>query len=84
MKLHGCLVLFRFVLPRIHDQHLMPFGKGTVNFQKVFAALKKQGYDGLYNYEIPGERSIPLELRAIKLEYIKKAFQWMCENYKNF
>lgn len=67
-----------------HDQHLMPFGKGTVNFQKVFAVLKKQGYDGLYNYEIPGERSIPLELRAIKLEYIKKAFQWMCENYRNF
>lgn len=62
------------------DQHLMPFGKGTVNFKTVFSALKKQGYDGLYNYEIPGERSIPLELRALKIEYIRKTFAWMCEN----
>ena len=53
------------------DQHLMPSALGQVDFEAVFREAKKIGYDSIYNYEVPGERYIPLELRGYKLEYIK-------------
>lgn len=55
------------------DQHLMPCGKGGIDFVSVFKEIKKFGYDGLYNLEIPGEsEGIPLEVRMLKLDYINK------------
>lgn len=63
------------------DQHLMPFGKGTVDFEIVVKTLRKINYKGLFNYEIPGERNAPLEIRRWKLQYIKKVFQYMMKNY---
>lgn len=57
------------------DQHIMPCGRGTVDFPDVFAALDKVGYDGLYNYEIPGERNCSLEIRALKLGYMRSVFE---------
>lgn len=62
------------------DQHLIPFGKGTVDFMKVFKALKEIGYDGLYNFEVPGERNAPLEIRGYKLEYLSKCFEYLVNN----
>ncbi|MBO5213924.1 MAG: sugar phosphate isomerase/epimerase [Clostridia bacterium] len=59
------------------DQHMMPFGKGKVNFFEVVTALKKIGYDGLYNLEIPGERKAPLPIRGMKLEYLKNVFAYL-------
>lgn len=56
------------------DQHIMPCGRGTVNFGEVFSALDEIGYDGVYNYEIPGERDCSLEIRALKLGYIRSVF----------
>lgn len=59
------------------DQHMMPFGRGTVDIETVVSALKEIGYDKLFNFEIPGERSCPLEVRGYKLQYIKHCFNYL-------
>lgn len=62
------------------DQHLMPTALGQIDFQKLMAELKESGYDELYNLEVPGERYIPVELRGIKLDYMKKVFEYYWVN----
>ena len=62
------------------DQHMMPFGRGTVDFLAVIRACREVGYDGLYNYEIPGENSCPLEVRMMKLRYLREMSDWMERN----
>lgn len=59
------------------DQHMMPFGRGNVDFEKVVKALKQIDYHGLFNLEIPGERLAPLEVKGYKLEYIRKCFEYL-------
>lgn len=64
------------------DQHMMPFGRGNVDFKEVISTLKEIGYTGILNYEIPGEAfPKPIDVRGYKLEYIKKAYDWMMKNY---
>ena len=53
------------------DQHLMPFGRGTVAWDRVIPALKEVSYDGLFNFEIPGEIRCPIAVRLAKLDYLK-------------
>ncbi len=62
------------------DQHMMPGGRGTVDFLEVVRACREVGYDGLYNYEIPGENSCPLEVRMMKLRYLREMSSWMETN----
>lgn len=65
------------------DQHMMPFSKGSVDFKEVISTLKEIGYTGILNYEIPGEAfPKPLDIRGYKLDYIKRCYDWMMENYK--
>ena len=59
------------------DQHMMPFGKGTVDIKEVFKALKEIGYRGIYNLEIGGERRCPIEVRHFKAQFIKKSFEYL-------
>mgnify|MGYP002512621582 CR=1 FL=1 len=59
------------------DQHMMPFGRGTVDFEKVVAALREIDYHGLFNLEIPGERLAPMPVRGYKLEYIRKCYEYL-------
>ena len=59
------------------DQHMMPFGRGTVDFEKVVAALREINYHGLFNLEIPGERMAPIPVRGYKLEYIRKCYEYL-------
>ncbi len=59
------------------DQHLMPYGLGSVDFVSVVREMKKLDYEGLYNLEIPGERYAPLEILGYKLDYIKKMFDYL-------
>lgn len=60
------------------DQHLMPFGRGTVDFAEVIAALKEIGYNGIFNYELPGEALFcPLMVRDRKLRYIKEGYRYL-------
>ena len=59
------------------DQHLMPYGKGNVDFAAVIREMKALDYKGLYNLEIPGERQAPLEILGYKLEYIQKMMAYL-------
>ncbi len=60
------------------DQHMMPFGKGTIDFEEVVRALKEIGYQGLFNLEIPGESyGCPFELKGHKLQYIKHIYEYL-------
>ena len=59
------------------DQHMMPFGRGNVDFEKVVAALREIDYHGLFNLEIPGERMAPIPVRGYKLEYIRKCYEYL-------
>lgn len=59
------------------DQHMMPFGKGNVDFGEVVQALREIDYEGLFNLEIPGERLAPLEVRGYKIEYIQKCYEYL-------
>ncbi|MEG1806072.1 MAG: sugar phosphate isomerase/epimerase, partial [Clostridia bacterium] len=63
------------------DQHLIPnvrFDKDgfscdptKINLCLITKLLKKIGYEGLYNFEVPGEIKAPLEIRKKKMELIK-------------
>ena len=59
------------------DQHLMPFNGGIVDFGEVVNGLRQVDYHGLFNLEIPGERRLPLELRAAKLRYIRACYDYL-------
>ncbi len=61
------------------DQHLMPFGRGTVDFAEVVRALREVGYEGVFNYEIPGENHAPLPIRDKKLLYIRDTYRYLTE-----
>ncbi len=60
-----------------NDQHLMPFGKGNVDFVSVIKEMKKLDYQWLYNLEIPGESNAPLEVLGYKLDYIQKIMAYL-------
>ncbi len=65
---------------RTGDQHNMPYARGgTVPWTEVAAALKEIGYKGVLNYEVPGERGCPLEVRRIKMDYLKRLSRWLFE-----
>lgn len=42
-----------------HDDHMLPYGRGTVKWTGVMQALREVGYTGLFNYEVPGENRCP-------------------------
>ena len=59
------------------DQHMMPFGRGNVDILSVMKALNEINYDGLFNYEIPGERLCPIEVRDRKAAYLKQMTDYL-------
>ena len=61
------------------DQHLMPYGKGSVDFKTVISEMKAINYQGLYNLEIPGETNAPFEIRGYKLDYLQKIMKYLDE-----
>lgn len=56
---------------------MLPFGKGSVDILAVVRALKDIRYDGLFNFEIPGENQCPLPVRAYKLQYAKSMAEYL-------
>ena len=65
------------------DQHLMPWGIGTIIWGEVFTALKEIGYSGVYNYEVPGDGAwarCPLPILLAKLDYLKAITTIMFDN----
>ena len=59
------------------DMHLMPYGRGTIDWSKVMTALRGVGYDRLFNLEIPGERRCPLPILRAKLLYCRALCETM-------
>ena len=53
------------------DDHILPFGAGSVDWKKFVEALKRAGYDGLINFEVPRENKCPMGIRLKKLDYAK-------------
>ncbi len=58
------------------DQHLTP-GNGSIEWAAVVAALRRVKYDGLLNFEIPGERHADGDLRALKSRHAAGVAEWM-------
>lgn len=54
-----------------YDQHMMPCGRGNIDFASVAKALRAIDYTGILNYEIPGESRCPNEVREAKLVYLR-------------
>ena len=59
------------------DQHMMPFGRGQVDFCEVVSALREIGYEGPFNFEIPGESRCPIEIRDAKLAFVKASYDYL-------
>ena len=60
------------------DEHAMPFARGgSVPWEEIAIALRETGYAGLLNYEVPGERICPLEVRRLKLKYLEDLSEWV-------
>lgn len=51
------------------DDHRLPYVGRSVDWEKTAAALTEIGYDGLINYEIPGERGCPPEILEAKTRF---------------
>ncbi len=62
------------------DQHLMPYGKGTVDWSAVMGGLKDLRYQGLLNLEIPGESRAPLPVLLAKLDYLQALMRYLVED----
>lgn len=59
------------------DQHMMPYGRGNIDFDQVVKALREVDYEGLFNLEIPGENRRPDAILGYKLEYIAKCYNYL-------
>ncbi|WP_294502762.1 sugar phosphate isomerase/epimerase [uncultured Victivallis sp.] len=52
------------------DHHMLPCGRGSVNWTAFMRALKRSPYRGLFNFEVPGERNcLTSAIRKLKLKY---------------
>ena len=59
------------------DEHLMPFGRGKVDFFSVVRGLRAVSYEGMFNFELPGESKAPLPIRDAKIQYIKFCYDYL-------
>lgn len=62
------------------DDHIIPYGRGTVAWPEVMKALRTIDCGAPLNFEIPGESiRCPLSLRLLKLDYIKSIATYMVQ-----
>ena len=61
------------------DDHMLPYGRGTVPWTQVMIALREIGYTGLFNFEVPGENRCPIDVRIAKLDYARLLAKHMIE-----
>ena len=59
------------------DQHMMPFNRGNIDFFGVVKTLREIGYQGIFNMEIPGERAVPMVMKAAKIAYVKAGYDYL-------
>jgi sugar phosphate isomerase/epimerase len=63
-----------------NDDHMLPFGRGTVPWPEVMTALREVGYSGLFNFEVPGENRCPMPVREAKLDYARQLADYIIAN----
>lgn len=51
------------------DLHMFPCGRGNIRWQPLMRKLRASGYDGLFNFEVPGERCAFRPIALAKLRY---------------
>ena len=68
---------------------IISYGGAALIALSIFSAVcyghlrvyrRQAGYDGLYNYEIPGENACPVEVRILKLAYLRRISDWIEAN----
>ncbi len=52
-----------------NDDHMLPYGRGVIEWKPILKALHEIDYKGLFNFEVPGENKCPLPIRLAKLDY---------------
>lgn len=65
-----------------NDDHLFPF-TGNINWIEVMNAFKKIKYNGIFNYETPGENRCPLGIRDIKIKYALQIGYYLIKGVEN-
>ena len=67
----------------ITDQHIIPFGRGNVDFFEVVKALREVNYQGLFNYEIGGDAGkCPVPVKHYKYMYVKASYDYIMGSLK--
>jgi len=61
------------------DDHMLPYGGGTVPWTDVMIALREVAYTGLFNFEVPGENHCPTAVRLAKLDYARQLADYMIQ-----
>ena len=61
------------------DDHVLPYERKTIPWDRVLAALSEIGYDHLFNLEIPGRAWCPMSVREARLDYAKQLATYMTE-----
>ena len=62
---------------RGEDDHIAPYGLGTIEWNNVIKGLKEINYEGLFALEISGERKCPMPVKISKLGYLKFMADYM-------
>jgi len=61
------------------DDHMLPYGRGTVKWTPFMQALRKTSFKGSFNFEVPGEIRCPEPVLLHKLDYALELAKWMID-----
>ena len=60
------------------DQHILPFSRGNIDWQDFMDGLKEINYEGMFNYEIPGDsKNCPREVLHQKTKLVKATYDYL-------
>ena len=63
------------------DQHIVPFGRGNIDFFEVAEALREVDYNGLFNYEIGGDSGkCPVPVKHHKYRWVRATYDYIFGN----
>ncbi|MBT3297094.1 MAG: sugar phosphate isomerase/epimerase [Verrucomicrobia bacterium] len=55
------------------DNHILPYGLGTIKWEGFAETLRSIGYEGLFNFEVGGDaHGRPLSVQLAKLDYTRE------------
>ena len=60
-----------------NDDHVLPYERGSIPWDRVLAALGEIGYAGSFNLEIPGSPWRPMPVREARLDYARALATYM-------